>query len=403
LNNQPIQKQIPLKWLIGISVVLLLIILAAGLKPRGFRLANKVSWIEDRPGIRFSKYSIAFTNPFKDSTLANISGAEGFSMEIALKPESYRGHRFKFILALHSGEDSEQLVMGQWRSWFVVMNGDDYAHRRNTKRIAADAADAVSQFPQARFVTVTSGKDGTRIYLDGELVHTQKDLALKIPSSERIRLLLGNSVYGKHPWLGEIYGLALYDYPLSSQKASFHFKQWSENQNFSFSRQAKPVILYLYDEKGGTKVFDHAGGSHHLQIPPRMRVLETKILAPPWKNFKFNRSFGIDIIINLFGFIPFGFILFAILIRLGGEFEKQGILITVAICFSVSFALEIVQAWIPSRSSHMLDLLLNALGGWVGAFAYRFLKKVQGQTLKVKGERSKVQGQRRKVKGLKVK
>ncbi len=135
MNNLSNQKQIPLKWLIGLSVVLLLIILAAGLKPKGFRLTNKVSWIEDRPGIRFSKYSIAFTNPFNDSTPANISGADGFSMEIALKPASYWGRKFKFILALHNGNDSEQLIMGQWRSWFIVMKGDDYASKGKVRDV----------------------------------------------------------------------------------------------------------------------------------------------------------------------------------------------------------------------------------------------------------------------------
>jgi VanZ family protein len=380
LNNLSNQKQIPLKWLIGLSVVLLLIILAAGLKPKGFRLTNKVSWIEDRPGIRFSKYSIAFTNPFNDSTPANISGADGFSMEIALKPASYWGRKFKFILALHNGNDSEQLIMGQWRSWFIVMNGDDYASRRKTKRISADAADAASPSPAARFVTVTSGKDGTRVYLDGELVRTQKDLTLKIPGSDGVRLLLGNSVYGKHPWRGDIYGLALYNYPLSSQKAAFHFSRWSKEQDFTFAREDKPVILYFFDEKGGTKAFDHSGGNRHLEVPLRMQVLKGSILALPWKNYKFNRSFIIDTIVNFIGFMPFGFILFAVLIRFGGNFDKHAIFFTVILCFSVSLVIEIFQAWMPSRSSHVLDLLLNTLGGWMGAMTYRFLGKVKGKS-----------------------
>jgi hypothetical protein len=80
LNNLPIKKQIPLKWLIGLSFVLLLIILAAGLKPRGFRLTNKVSWIKDRPGIRFSKYSIAYTNPLDDLIVSQKSVIFGFTI-----------------------------------------------------------------------------------------------------------------------------------------------------------------------------------------------------------------------------------------------------------------------------------------------------------------------------------
>ena len=106
-----------------------------------------------------------------------------------------------------------------------------------------------------------------------------------------------------------------------------------------------------------------------------MQVLEKKILAPPWNNYSFNISFIVDTIVNLIGFIPFGFILFATLIRVGGAFEKHGVLMTVAFCFLVSLALEILQAWMPSRSSSMLDLVLNTLGGWMGAFTCRFFSR----------------------------
>jgi len=302
-----------------------------------------------------------------------------------LKPASYRGHRFKFILALHNGKDRQQLVMGQWRSWFVVMNGDDYAYRRKTKRIAVEVANAVSSSPTARFVTITSGKEGTRVYLNGEHLRTQEDLTLKIPPGGNARLLVGNSVYGKHPWRGDIYGLALYRHTITSREAVDHFQRWAEDRSFSFAEDRNAFALYLFDEKAGTAALDHAGGNLHLEIPSRMKVLEKRVLAPPWQGFGFNRSFIADMIINYFGFIPFGFILFATLIRFGGAFEKHGVLMTVAFCFSVSLALEILQAWIPSRDSHMRDLLLNTLGGWSGVMSYRFIQKVKGQVFKVKG------------------
>jgi VanZ family protein len=355
--------------------VLLLIILAAGLKPEGFRPGNKVSWIQDQPGIRFNGFGIAVTNPFRDSILANISDTDCFSLEIALKPASYHRSRFKFILALHNGEDSEQLVMGQWDSSFILMNDDDYSYRRKIKRITVDVADANFTSPAARFVTVTSGKEGTRLYLDGELVHTKKDLTLKMPSGVNTRFLLGNSVYGRHPWRGDLYGLALYNYQLSSQRAALHFNQWSKNQNFSFARGDNPFLLYLFDEGAGTTVLDRTGGSHHLEIPSRMQVFKRRILALPSKDFSFDRNIIKDIMINIFGFIPFGFVLFATLSRLDGAFKKHGVLITVVFCFSVSFSIEILQVWILSRSSHMLDLLLNTFGAWVGAISFRFVRK----------------------------
>jgi len=119
------QIKISLKWLVGLSFAVLLGILFLGLRPKGFNYSNNVKWIIDHPGIRFSRYGIAYTTPFIDSSEKNLSDTNGFSIEIALKPVSYHEGGFNFILALHNGKDSSQLLMGQWRSWIIVMNGDE--------------------------------------------------------------------------------------------------------------------------------------------------------------------------------------------------------------------------------------------------------------------------------------
>jgi hypothetical protein len=372
LSNFPRYKPFPLKWLVCLSAALLLIILAAGLKPRGSRLENRVSWIKDQPGLRFRRFGIAYTNPLDGRIASGKSDADGFSVEMALRPASYRDRRFKVILALHNGADRDQLIMGQWRSWLIVMNGDDYAYKEKTNRISADAASSAAA---TRFVTITSGQQGTEIFLDGRLAGTKKDLRLRIPAGAKTRLLVGNSVYGKHPWRGDIYGLALYRHTLTLREAALHFNRWSKDRSLSFAGDDHPFALYLFDEKEGTRALDHSGANLNLEIPSRMQVLETRILAPPWNNFNFNRGFIMDAIINLIGFIPFAFILSAILVGAGGALEKRAVLITVAFCFLVSLTLEILQAWMPSRSSSLLDLMLNTIGGWTGAFIYRFFSR----------------------------
>ena len=116
---------------------MLLIILAVGLNPKGFHFSNNVAWITERPGIRFSRYGIAYTQPLTNLIQENGSGPDGFSLEIALKPANERRRGFKFILAFHNGDDGTQFLLGQWRSTIIVMNANDYAYRRKTKRISA--------------------------------------------------------------------------------------------------------------------------------------------------------------------------------------------------------------------------------------------------------------------------
>jgi len=188
----------------------------------------------------------------------------------------------------------------------------------------------------------------------------------------KARLLIGNSVYGKHSWQGDVYGLAFYGYTLTARDIKLHFNRWFQERNFSFAKKDKLLALYFFDEKGGVRTIDHSGGNHHLKIPLRMHMFKKKFLSSAGSGFKLNRIVNEDNTINLLGFIPFGFILAATFIKFGGIFEKHFLLITISFCFMVSLIIEIVQAWIPSRSSDMLDLILNTLGALIGAAILSF-------------------------------
>lgn len=358
------------KLLGGLSVAILFGIIIFGLNPKDFGFSNRVSWITEQSGIRFSKYGIAYTHPSVSLSAEKFSESNGFTIEIALKPKSFHEEGFNIIFAIHDGKDRNQLLLGQWRSYIIIMNGDDYNHKRKTKRISVNTA---SQSPTKMLLTITTGQKGTKVYVDGQLVHTKKDLALKMPDGDKPRLILGNSVYVKHSWRGDVYGLAFYGKILNARDIVIHFNKWSKDQNFLFAKQDKPYILYLFDEKREVRAFDHGAGNLHLEIPPRIHILKKRILSPPWGRLELNRSYIQDIIINLAGFIPLGFILSAALIEFSRTSEKHVVIMTVVLCFFLSMTIEIVQAWIPSRSSELHDLMLNTSGGLLGALISRLI------------------------------
>ena len=125
LDLLPNSKKNRLKLLVGLVIAILLGMLFFGLRPKDFTFANGASWISERPGIRFSKYSIVYTDPFVESIEEGISELSGFSIIIAFKPESFHEKGFKFILSIHNGKNCDQLLVGQWRSYIIIMNGDD--------------------------------------------------------------------------------------------------------------------------------------------------------------------------------------------------------------------------------------------------------------------------------------
>ena len=349
----------------SLSLVILIGILFFGLRPKGFHFSNNVNWITDKPGIRFGSYGIAYTALSDKRIERDLSESGSFSIEITIKPEPRNQEGFNLILVLHDARDRNQLLIGQYCSSLIIMNGDDYSNRRKTRRIALNQ---VFQSPEEIFLSITTGDEGTSAYIDGRLIKRKKDLKLEIPrgGDTSPRLILGNSVYGNSSWRGDIYGLAFYGYDLTSEQVELHFNNWSKEQKFSYANQYKPSLLYLFDEKNSKMAIDHANGNHELKIPTRMHILKKRILAPPWIDLKLNKSFIQDFVINLVGFIPLGFILSATFIELGGTLKKRVVLITVALCFAISLIIEVAQGWMPSRSSQILDLMLNTSGALIG-------------------------------------
>jgi hypothetical protein len=196
-----------------------------------------------------------------------------------------------------------------------------------------------------------------------------------LPSGGKSRLLLGNSVYGTNPSEGDVYGLAFYRSTLTDEDIAIHYNRWSKEHNFSFAKTDKPLVLFLFDEKEGELANDHIVGNDPLNIPKTIKILERKILVPPWQEFRFDIDNIEDILLNVIGFMPLGFFLFATLNRLDGNSMRHGILITAILCFALSLSIEIAQAWIPSRSSSMTDLISNTFGGWIGSIAYKYSSK----------------------------
>jgi VanZ family protein len=73
-----------------------------------------------------------------------------------------------------------------------------------------------------------------------------------------------------------------------------------------------------------------------------------------------------DILINWLGFIPLGACFYGIILSLHSPGIRT-ILIAVACAVLVSLGIELLQAFIPTRSSQFIDVVFNGLGAWTGA------------------------------------
>ena len=84
--------------------------------------------------------------------------------------------------------------------------------------------------------------------------------------------------------------------------------------------------------------------------------------------------------INITGFIPMGFLLGALLWQANYRDIKKQLLLVMLACGAISLMIELAQAWIPSRSSQMLDFILNTLGAGIGVICHSVYRNYFGTT-----------------------
>ncbi len=347
---------------------MLAITLFFGLRPKGYDFSNNATLVSNPNDIRFGMHGIAYTNFLRLRRKVLINS---FAIEIAFKPRLSKLGRFGFLLMFHNGDDNRQFIVAQWHSWIIVMNGNDYDHSRKTPRISVNLNPGSQDI---RFLTINSDQEGTSIYLDGKHVKTMNDLRLIIPQDPKTRLILGNGADGRHPWQGTIYGLAFFDHALGNNQIQAHFRSWQRNRNFLFAEKERPVILYLFDEKLFGKIADHGSACAHLEIPSSMHVIKKRFLMGDWHRTAKNDGFLQDALLNLLGFVPLGFVFTFTFSKAGSGLGKHAVLLTFALGISVSLLIEILQVWIPTRSSDVFDLFFNTIGLLIGIYLFRHTK-----------------------------
>lgn len=349
------------------TAVVLIVMLYFGIRLKGFRPSNNVQWSASGNGLAFERFSQAYTESF----FTGSGNGTGLTIELAIHPRYSRNSGTGILMMVHDGDDNSQLVIGQWRSSLIIMNGDDYSNQRRTPKIYFKL-DRSRQEPY--FLSIVSNKTGTSLFLDGAKKKSRKDLILRYPNrTARTRLVIGNNLNGSSSWAGTLMGLAFYDHGLENDVIVQHYEVWRMTRNFSSFKPQKPRLLYAFDEGRGERVTNKLGNGLDLIVPAWMKVLQPKALSWP-KREVVERPSGVkDVVVNFTGFVPFGFLFIATFARLEGIRIRRALWIAVLASLLFSLSIEIAQMWIPSRNSSMLDLILNTLGGGMGALLFRMI------------------------------
>ena len=347
------------KKLLGlICASVLVIILTAGLWP--FHAPkNEVHWISHGNGLHFGNHGVILSSDA--FSLAGLKDGISCSVEIWLQPDN--SDTGGTILAFYTPENR---IVG----FSLHQSIDDLLLRRRTAyRGRAKTKLYIEHFfPKSKqlFVTITSSAQGTVIYVNGALVRTSPQFGL---TSED---LTGQLVVGNHPladdgWQGQLKGLAIYNRELTAAEVLQHYEAWTTNQKIEIKNEG-PVALYLFNEGMGNVVHNQMNSGTDLHIPEHYFVLQAPFLEPPWDEFNPNWSYCKNVLINIGGFVPLGFFFcayFSSVRRL-----DRAVLATIVLGGVVSFTIEVLQAFLPTRDSGMTDIITNTLGTGIGAMLY---------------------------------
>lgn len=184
-------------------------------------------------------------------------------------------------------------------------------------------------------VELEIGPGSASIRLDGKNVkHIDMSSTSLVGWSPHYKLALGNELTGNRHWLGRIRHATI----TTSEE---HVNYVSQDQ------LTIPLQIEIPDQ--------------YLQEP----IVE----MTPWF-FESPKPLRVkDWFVNLTGFIPLGIILSCI----GGT--RRTLLPIIILCACVSISLELGQLFLPSRVTSIDDVILNTLGGAIGAWTFNHFYK----------------------------
>jgi len=109
----------------ALTILLICGILFFGLRSKSGRMENNVKWLPAKKALQFNNSGIGYIDDEK--IIRQIDSSEIYTLELFIEAYSTEKKAFRPILMIHNGSDKDQLVIWQWGSSIIAMNGDDYA------------------------------------------------------------------------------------------------------------------------------------------------------------------------------------------------------------------------------------------------------------------------------------
>ncbi len=355
------------RWFGWLSVVIVAGYFMVGLWPFDFNPPNRVTWLPNRAGLHFAPYGIAYdpmSLPLFTSPGGGNKTCADFTLELWIAAHHEPANNVFDILTIHNPRLPYDFTLCQWKQDFLFRATT--RPRQRSGKIPEVDLDDVLPAGKSQFFTVRSDEAGTDLYLNGKNAEHFTQFVLDANALNG-QLILGNDAAGKQPWTGSLLGVAIYNRTFNTAEIARHYALWTQGRARELTKAPGLRALYLFDEGPGQIVKDFSGNGHSVMIPAVFQPIQRDFLIAPWKDVAYRHLDYSDMVINILGFMPFGFCFFAFRQRHRPNRVLANTVLVVLIGLAISLIIEIIQAWLPNRVSSSMDLLTNTFGTLIGA------------------------------------
>ena len=329
--------------------------------------ANHATWLGPENGIQVKERGqlISTANPL--GLYEKLTQGSGLTLEVWLKTDDLMQDGPARILTYSVDPNLRNFTLAQSEDCLVM-------------RLRTERTDLNGVFPHMAVPHVFEASEKTHIvvtydfheqcvFIDGEKRTCDNIIGGDFSNWDpEFRLVLANEASGDRPWLGDVYYAAIYDRALAGDEISQLFSRRIAMPGRSVSDDAgtadQPIVRYRFNQKKGNTVIDTGTAGINLDIPDRLPL--TSDMFSVSQLSKLNDTFFSQYTLShIFLFIPFGlFFHHRLKPRFTSAFKTVFLVLIIGII--VSFVLEILQPFLTSRTSSLIDVMANLIGLSIG-------------------------------------
>jgi VanZ family protein len=314
--------------------------------PFNFLQSNQASW-ESEGGLRFVPPATAYT----PTPPAKLSGLQEWT--ILIDAQALPPRKVSRIFSYSLDEHQYNLNIDQVGNDLLIRVRTGSKQRSREVYVENALADR-------RFVlALVYDGSALSVFVDGDRKARERVGAID-PSTwdEQYPLVLASRTDGTWCWQGIFYRLAIV--PRAIDPDSLTRGAWAPDD--------AATVSYRFDERAGVSVIDHGRrppapiACHERFIPYKRTVLQAVRDYFPGPRPTYFR----DIFANLLIYLPIGFLILA-LVRQHLSLMLS-VLSSILGALSFSLVIEVLQAYLATRNSSTVDVIMNGMGACIGVW-----------------------------------